>query len=182
MLICDNCISNWIFNFKNVQYSTPTVNMFINKDCFFNFIENLEEILLTKNLEFEYREYSKYKNYTSNYKILYNPKYDIEFHNLHEQNSLDEVTNSFNRRLERLDFRKLVVVCHTRDNFEHRHLTRLSLVDLPKERKFLISTKKYTGLFTNICLKTDKEDLPNIYEETELYLKNKDFKKLFKLI
>lgn len=171
-IISNNCWGGFIYQILKLEYSTPTIGLFMYGSDYVEFCTNIE-YYINKEIEFIEAKNSKYYNEIKNNKKQYYPigKIDnIEIHFLH-YSSKDEAISKWKRRSKRINWEKIIF------KFSQRNLCTKADID-----KFMRLRYK-----NKICFTYEENIKDTIYipklknigtdDETELTLKYFDIVK-----
>lgn len=157
-IISNNCWGGFIYQSYNMKYNSPTVGLFFMAEDYINFLSNIKEIIY-KPLEFINYTQSKYYNYYKDwdnfgkYPIGRFKDTDIEIHFLH-YSSIEEVLNNWNRRVERINWNRIIYKFNDQNLCNKDHLKKFS--ELPVENKICFTSKKY-NLPNTIYIKSSRK-------------------------
>ena len=142
-IISCNCIAGITYHNLNMEFLTPTINLYIEMPDFLNMCLNLEEYMHRELLE---ADDSMTKGHPVG--VLGG---DVRIHFLH-YNSFDEAFAAWERRKQRINYDKIFVIITDRDGFEDHMLEQLDLISYPK---VFFSHKKPQNDYT-VFIKCDR--------------------------
>lgn len=168
-IISNNCWGGFIYQILKLQYSTPTIGLFMYGSDYVEFCTNIE-YYLNKEITFIETKNSKYYNEIKNNKKQYYPigKIDnIEIHFLHYDNE-EEARDKWKRRCKRINWNKLIFKFSQRDLCTKNDVE--NFMKLKYKNKICFTYEKdIPGTIYIPELKS-----PYINDETELTLRNFD--------
>lgn len=177
-IISNNCWAGTaVYQPFGLKYNTPTVGLFIMDEDYIRFLENLKWYIVQKPVYIK-PENSKYYDKISDcgtkpvtYPIATIGD-DIELHFLH-YHSEDEALSKWIRRVNRVNFDKLLVKMSLRDSGFDREAMLKRFSSLPFKNKICFSPIQYPSI--NVIYVPELETLNLIGgDETELTLKHID--------
>jgi len=130
-IISSNCIGGILSHDLNIQFNSPTVNLFFSAEDFIKFATNLERYVgLTPVLD---AKESKEKGY------VVAALDDIHLYGVH-YHDIEELQNSWKRRSERINWNNLFFIMTDRNGMNEGDLVAFSKLPYPK---VLFSSKQY---------------------------------------
>lgn len=132
-IISCNCIGGIIYHELGLEFTSPTINLYMKSEDFIKFCEKLS-YYLSQEIE-EYvgdieREYPL------------GMLGDILIYFVHYK-SLDEARKKWNERKKRIDYENIYIIAMDRDGFTEEHLRRFE--QLPYQNKKLFTHLPYEG-------------------------------------
>ena len=119
-LISQNCIGGVFYHDMKLQFQSPTINLFFNADDFVRFVSNLDYYINNAILSVETGE---------RYPIGFLD--DIAIHFMHYR-SISEAENAWLRRIERIQWDRIVVCSTDRDGFNKQTFEEWKKIPYPK--------------------------------------------------
>lgn len=126
-ILCSNCIGGIIYHHLNMEFLSPTVNLWIRQYDFVKFIKR-PKWYLAQPLQFIETKYSFPVAMLGDIKIHFN-----------HSTSSAEAANDWNRRKERINWDNLYVILYDRDNLSREQV--LSLKDVECKRLIMLSER-----------------------------------------
>lgn len=126
-IISCNCIAGVLYNELGLQFTSPTINLYMNCEDFIKFCENLNHYLSL--------EITKYKGEIKRDYPLGNLG-DLTLYFVHYSN-FDEAKKKWEIRKKRMNFEKIYIIATDRDGFNDDLLKRFD--NLPYSNKKLFS-------------------------------------------
>lgn len=102
-IISSNCIGGIIYHDLNLQFNSPTINLFFKPKDYITFLENLDGFLKCKPVEVKQEKY----NYPIGELVYNESKITINF--MHYK-SFDEALRKWEERKKRIDFNNLFII------------------------------------------------------------------------
>lgn len=118
-IISQNCIGGVFYHDMGMQFRSPTINLFIKEPDFVRFVLNLRH----------YMEQELVMRWGETYPI--GNLGDIEIHFMH-YDTCEEARESWNRRRERINWEKILVLCTDRDGFDGDTYAQWKQIPYPK--------------------------------------------------
>lgn len=144
-IISNNCWGTFVYKKFGLNYQSPFINLLIFAPDYIELLENFSNDLLYK-LSFIKCEDSKHKDelislgiYQTNYPIgILDEKYELHF--LHYKTE-EDAKNKWLRRVDRINFNKLIFKFSDGDGFEESMIKRFD--DLDFKNKICFTSKKF---------------------------------------
>lgn len=139
-IICNNCNGGFIYHDLNLEFKSPTINMYFIHDHFFYFCENLEDYLkeslvLCENPTNQTNIDYPICNIGDGVKL---PK--LELHFLHYK-SFKEANDSWERRKKRIQFNKIFIIWTFFDKTDESWLRRFDKI--PQKNKIAFCERSF---------------------------------------
>ena len=161
-IISNNCVGGVIYSDLNLQFLSPTINLYIKPTDFIKLCLNLKWYMNQKIVEI--------KEENLNYPV--GLLYDIKIYFMHYK-SFHEAKNTWERRRKRINYDNIFVIMVQRDGFDTEDLQLFETIKYPK---ILLTNKDFKKKDT-FYIKGFEDDkyLGNII----MYDKNKFFKRYY---
>lgn len=158
-IISQNCIGGVFYHDMEMEFLSPTINLFIKPPDFVRFVLNLKEYL-SMELRMEWGEAYPIGNLG-----------DIKIHFMH-YNSCTEAVNSWNRRKMRINFQKIIILSTDMEGFDDEVFEQWKQITYPK---ILFTVhEKYAQSGESICFPQyiSAGHVLDIIPDREFYKKN----------
>lgn len=177
-IISNNCWAGFIYQYYGLPYKTPFIGLYLFADDYIKLLDNLK-YYLAKPLTELTPERSKYKEmlikrgHLNKFPIGIIDN-DIEIHFMHYKNFI-EAKNIWDRRLMRINYKKLIVKFSDNDLCSDDHILMFSNLDFPN--KLCFTSKKFENLENVIQLKEfeNSKTVKDEWEYHENYLNLTEF-------
>ena len=134
-IISSDCFGGVIYHNLGLRFKSPTINLYFEKEDFFEFVNNLNGYLEAELIEQE----DKNKTFPVG-KLMFNDK-KITVNFMH-YSSFDEARAKWNERKKRIDFSNIYITQIIKDATEKD----INIFDsLPYEKKMLITSRNLTN-------------------------------------
>lgn len=156
-IISQNCIGGVIYHDLGLKFNSPTINTYIKAPDFIKFISNLEYYLSLDLI------------------VFWDEKYpigrldDIYIHFMH-YNSCTEAIDSWNRRKQRVNLKKILVLCTDRDGFDDITYQKFIVTKYPKI--LFTCNKKYSENSIYYSKYKHNKNISDLIPKREFYKKN----------
>lgn len=145
-IISNNCWGGFIYQSYGIKYNTPTIGAFFMADDYIEFLSDVKKWIYRPIQFIEYRESKYYDNFKDwdkfgKYPIGVFSGGNIEIHFLH-YNSEEEVIKSWNRRLKRINWDKVLYKFNDQNLCDEKHIKIFS--EFPYKNKICFTSKKYS--------------------------------------
>lgn len=168
-LISQQCIGGVIYHDMEMQFLSPTINLYFEAEDFIKFVERLEYYI---NLPIEVTEVEdKIIGHLGDIKIIF----------LHYK-TMEEAKTKWEERKNRILWDKLFIICTDRDGFNEECFIKLKRINYPKalitrnakwkDEEFVIYLKQYQ----------DEKYVPDTIPKREFYQENKIIKLINKML
>ena len=162
-IICNNCYAGHIYEALNIQYRTPTIGLYFFAEDYIDFLISLKENI---NSDITFISKSRHKACRKEHEILNYPigliNEKIEVHFLHYKTK-EEALNKWNRRKERINWNKLLVIMNDQNDFKEIHLEKYDKITYPK---VFLSAKPYNKDYAiTINYYKDKDFVGDMYNQ-----------------
>ena len=173
-IISNNCWGGFIYQHFGLEYTTPTIGLFIYEKDYVKFCANLKHYLSLQ-LEFIDVEHSKYYDKVTNnhtkeitYPIARLGDIEVFFMHYHSQ---QEAVEKWERRKQRINYDKLLFKISERNDCDED--TLLNFINLNHKNKICFTHNDYND---NHCVIVNELKELNIYggDETPYTLNNID--------
>lgn len=159
-IVSNNCWGTFIYKKFGLNYKSPFINLVVFAPDYIELLENFSKEILYKVSFIEHQD-SKHKEelislgiYEQNYPIgILDNKYELHF--LHYTSEID-AKNKWLRRVDRMNFEKLVFKFSDGDKFEDSMAKRFDALDF--KNKVCFSSKKFDDLKSVVYLEKFKND------------------------
>ena len=129
-IISNDCFAGIAYHNLGLKFSSPTINLFLTKDDFISFLQNIHGFLNSEIKECERNE----RNYPIG-ELEYNSK-KIKLHFLHYK-TFDEAVTKWTQRKERIDFSNLYIIFTVSKDLTSENVEAFK--NLPYPNKLLIT-------------------------------------------
>lgn len=181
-IISNNCWGGFIYQYFGLEYTTPTIGLFIYEKDYVKFCADLKHYLSLE-LEFIDVEHSKYynkvtENHTKEITYPIARLDDIEVFFMH-YHSVDEAKAKWERRKQRINYDKLLFKISERNDCDED--TILNFINLNHKNKICFTHNDYNN---DYCVIVNELNELNIHggDETPYTLNNIDIYKLINSI
>lgn len=156
-IISCNCIGGIIYNELNLQFLSPTINLYMNCEDFIKFCENMEYYLSLEIKEYNGDIEREYPLGMLDDLLLYFVHYK----------SLDEAREKWNSRKKRMNMDNIFIIANDRDGFNIELLNRFS--KLPYKNKKIFTHLPYDGYTDVVYLKgyENEEQIEGLMHRTK---------------
>ena len=156
-IISNNCWGGMIYESYDLPKLSPTVGLFFMAKDYIKFVSNLKyyldlELDFIDISESKYKDWDGFKKSTINYPI--GRLQDIELFFMHYK-SREEALEKWNRRKKRVNYDNLIVKFNDSNLCTYEDL--LLFDNLPYEKKFCFSVKKYPEFKSVVTIKAPKK-------------------------
>lgn len=139
-IISSNCNGSFILHDLNLQFLTPTVNLFMYPKDFLKFVGNLEKYLSN---EAELVEIESSKKYPVGRLI------DIQIHFMH-YSTFDEAKNKWRERCKRIQYNNIYLMMTDRDGCTYEDMINF---DKLSYKKIIFTNKPYPEIKSSYYIK-----------------------------
>ncbi len=160
-IICNNCIAGVIYHNFDLEFKSPTINLFFFSPDYIKFLENFEFYI---NQELNFVKKSKYFDEKPSYPI--GLLFDIEVHFLH-YTSEKEAYIKWNKRIDRINKNNLFIIGSDKDLCQFDHIERFDKLQF--KNKIFFSAKNYPSLKSVIHIEkyNNRTEIGDLIERQE---------------